>query len=125
MTCLSLGEVYPTCVLPDQITVDGEPAMRNGIESTFNGDVDICNSKFINNRIEQGHRGIKDWYRNMRGFKDIFSALTLCTFLKKSVSILSHKKRREHSTVVYLRLNFKNLTKSSKLSHNAIKIVLI
>ena len=72
-----------TCVLPDQITVDGEAAMHNGVESTFQGAVDIRDSKFMNNRIEQDHRGIKDWYRNMRGFKDIFSALTLCTVFEE------------------------------------------
>ena len=72
-----------TCVLPDQITVDGEVAMSNGINSTFHRAVDIRNSKFMNNRIEQDHRGIKDWYRNMRGFKDIFSALILCTVFEE------------------------------------------
>lgn len=72
-----------TCVLPNQITLDGEQALHNGVNETFHGAVDIRSSKFMNNRIEQDHRGIKDWYRNMRGFKEIFSALTLCTVFEE------------------------------------------
>jgi putative transposase len=72
-----------TCVLPDQITVDKERALANGINHTFHGAVDIRDNKFMNNRLEQDHRGIKDWYRNMRGFKRIFSALVLCTVFEE------------------------------------------
>jgi len=36
------------------------------------------NSKYMNNLLEQDHRDIKSWYRNMKGFKNPFSALTLC-----------------------------------------------
>ena len=71
-------------MLSDQITLDGEQTLHNGVTETFQGAVDIRNSKFMNNRIEQDHRGIKDWYRNMRGFKAIFSALILYTVFEES-----------------------------------------
>ena len=72
-----------TCVLPDQITVDGERALHNGINTVFEGAVDMRNSKYMNNRLEQDHRGTKSWYRNMKGFKNPFSALTLCTVFEE------------------------------------------
>ena len=72
-----------TCVLPDQITLDGETALHNGVNTVFHGAVDVRDSKFMNNRLEQDHRGIKDWYRNMRGFKDLLSALILCTVFEE------------------------------------------
>jgi len=72
-----------TCVLPDQITVDGERALHNAINTVFEGAVDMRNSKYMNNLLEQDHRGTKSWYRNMKGFKNPFSALTLCTVFEE------------------------------------------
>lgn len=57
--------------------------MHNGIETVFEGAVDMRNSKYMNNRIEQDHRGTKSWYRNMKGFKNPFSALTMCTVFEE------------------------------------------
>lgn len=48
------------CVLPDQITLDGKTALHNGVAETSQGAVDIRSCKFMNNRIEQDHRGIKN-----------------------------------------------------------------
>lgn len=72
-----------TCVLPDQITADKKRALANGINHTFRGAVDIRDNKFMNNRLEQAHRGIKAWYRNLRVFKSLFSALVLCTVFEE------------------------------------------
>jgi transposase-like protein len=35
-------------------------------------------SAYLNNRLEQDHRGIKDRYRSMRGFNSIASARRSC-----------------------------------------------
>jgi transposase-like protein len=37
----------------------------------------------MNNCIEQDHRGIKSRLKNMRGFKNIFSALVFCTVFEE------------------------------------------
>ena len=72
-----------TCVLPEQITVDKEPALANGINHVFHGAVTVRDNKFMNNRMEQDHRGVKSWIRDMRGFKNIFSALILLTVFEE------------------------------------------
>ena len=53
----------------------------------------------MNNHIEQDHRGIKSRLKNMRGFKNIFSALVFCTVFEEirqhfSMKGLTRAKRR-------------------------------
>jgi len=72
-----------TGVKPKQITTDKEAALANGIESVFKGEVKHRTSKYMNNRMEQDHRGIKSRLKNMRGFKNIFSALVFCTVFEE------------------------------------------
>jgi putative transposase len=72
-----------TGVRPKQITTDKEAALANGIEDVFKNDVKHLTSKYMNNCIEQDHRGIKSRLKNMRGFKNIFSALVFCTVFEE------------------------------------------
>ena len=72
-----------TDVTPSQVTVDKERALRNGIEKNFGDKTVVRDSKYMNNRMEQDHRGVKDWYRDMRGFKNIFSALISLTVFEE------------------------------------------
>ena len=72
-----------TCVIPEQITVDGEAAMSNAATTVFQGAATVRNCKYKNNLIEQDHRGIKDWIRNKRWFKAPFAALTVCTIFEE------------------------------------------
>lgn len=48
-----------TGITPTQITTDKELALYKAIENTFPKDVKHRDSKYMNNRIEQNHRGIK------------------------------------------------------------------
>lgn len=66
-------------IIPDQITTDKEPALYPAIKNTFGDNIKHRDSKYMNNRIEQDHRGIKSRYKVMKGFKNIFSALIFCT----------------------------------------------
>jgi len=61
------------------VTTDKEPAFYSAIENTFGDYTDHRDNKFMNNLIEQSHRGIKSRTDAMKGFKDIFSALVFCT----------------------------------------------
>ena len=45
-----------------QITTDKEPAFPNAINKAFGDDVKHCDSKYMNNVMEQSHRGIKSRY---------------------------------------------------------------
>lgn len=64
---------------PSQITTDKEKALYPAINNTFTNKTKHRDSKFMNNIIEQDHRGIKSRYKVMKCFKNIFAALTFCT----------------------------------------------
>ena len=69
-----------TCgVYPYIITTDKEPALYQAIENTFGDYTDHRDNKYMNNRIEQDHRGIKSRVKVMKGFKNIFNAQIFCT----------------------------------------------
>ena len=66
-------------IYPYQITTDKEPALYSAIEDTFGDYTDHRDSKFMNNRLEQDHRGIKSRTGVMKGFKNPFKAVVFCT----------------------------------------------
>jgi len=66
-------------IYPEQITTDKEHAFYLVIESVFGDHTDHRDCKFMNNLLEQNHRGIKSRYNVMKGFKDMLCALIFCT----------------------------------------------
>ena len=66
-------------VTPTQITTDKETALYSAITNTFDKSTKHRDSKYMNNRLEQDHRGVKSRYKVMKGFKDFFCALVFCT----------------------------------------------
>ncbi len=66
-------------VYPYQITTDKEPAFYSAVENTFGDYTDHRDIKYLNNCLEQDHRGIKSRTGPMKGFKDIICALIFCT----------------------------------------------
>ena len=68
-----------TNVIPEQITTDKEPALYPAIENQFPAITKHRDSKYMNNRLEQNHRGIKSRYKVMKGFKNPFNAVIFCT----------------------------------------------
>ena len=66
-------------IYPEQITTDKESALYPAIENTFGDYTTHRDNKYMNNRLEQDHRGIKTRTGVMKGFKDIFCALIFCT----------------------------------------------
>ena len=67
-----------TGVHPIQITTDKEPAFPGAIKSALGDDVKHRDSKYMNNRIEQNHRGTKSRTNPMKGFKDSWCAMIFC-----------------------------------------------
>jgi len=53
---------------PDQVTTDGHASYPRAIRETMGNNVQHRTSKYLNNRLEQDHRGIKQRYYPMRGF---------------------------------------------------------
>ncbi len=63
---------------PDRVTTDGHDAYPRAIRETLGDDVAHRCSRYLNNRIEQDHRGIKQRYYPMRGFGSVASATRFC-----------------------------------------------
>ena len=72
-----------TGIYLEHITTDKEPALYLAIENVFLDYTTHRDNKYMNNRIEQDHRGIKSRYGVMKGFKDIFCALRFCTVFEE------------------------------------------
>jgi putative transposase len=65
-------------VTPDRVTTDGHDSYPRAIRTTLGKGVRHRTSAYLNNRLEQDHRGIKGRYRPMRGFKCPRSAARFC-----------------------------------------------
>src|SRR5258708_25033006 len=64
--------------VPDQVTTDGHSSYPRAIRETMGSDVAHRTSKYLNNRLEQDHRGIKQRYYPMRGFGTVEAAARFC-----------------------------------------------
>jgi transposase-like protein len=67
-----------TGVSPARVTTDGHDSYPRAIRSQLGAAVRHRNSQYLNNRIEQDHRGIKSRYGPMRGFGSVSSAARFC-----------------------------------------------
>jgi putative transposase len=67
-----------TGVTPDRVTTDGHDSYPRAIRSELGEGVRHRTSRYLNNIVEQGHRGIKGRYRPMRSFKCPRSAARFC-----------------------------------------------
>jgi putative transposase len=63
---------------PDRVTTDGHGSYPRAIRSILGKRVRHRTSAYLNNRLEQDHRGIKGRIRCMRGFKDHDAAARFC-----------------------------------------------
>ena len=68
-----------TGMTPEQMTSDKERALYPAIKNIFGDNTKHRNSKYMNNVIEQNHRGIKLRYKPIKGFKNILCALIFST----------------------------------------------
>ena len=64
--------------VPDRVTTDGHNSYPRAIRSTLGRWVRHRTSVYLNNRLEQDHRGIKGRIRCMRGFKEHEAADRFC-----------------------------------------------
>jgi putative transposase len=67
-----------TGVIPDRITTDGHDAYPRAIRQVFGNRVVHRTNRYLNNHLEQDHRGIKQRYRPMGGFKQGHTAACFC-----------------------------------------------
>jgi transposase-like protein len=58
-----------TDITPDRVTTDGHDSYPRAIRTMLGEGVQHRTNRYLNNRLEQDHRGIKGRYQPMRGFK--------------------------------------------------------
>jgi transposase-like protein len=63
---------------PNQVTTDGHSSYPRAIRETMGNHVQHRTSKYLNNRLEQDHRGVKQRYYPMRGFGTFEAAARFC-----------------------------------------------
>ncbi len=64
--------------IPDQVTTDGHASYPRAIRETMSSNVQHRTNKYLNNRLEQDHRGIKQRYYPMLGFGSFKAAARFC-----------------------------------------------
>ena len=69
------------------MTTDGHDAYPRAIRETLGPEVQHRTSRYMNNRMEQDHRGIKQRYYPMRGFGSVDAVARFCT---------AHDELRDH-----------------------------
>jgi transposase-like protein len=63
---------------PARVTTDGHDAYPRAIRDALGAEVLHRHNRYLNNRLEQDHRGIKQRYYPMRGFGNVRSAGRFC-----------------------------------------------
>jgi putative transposase len=92
---------------PDRVTTDGHDSYPRSIRTTLGKTVRHRTSRYLNNRLEQDHRGIKARYQPMRGFKCPHSAGRFCRGYDELRNLLRRGTRPyQHVSVNNRRLRF-------------------
>ena len=68
---------------PDRVTTDKHASYQRAIRRIFGRNVLHRTSQYLNNRIEQDHRGVKQRYYPMRGFGSFAGAARFCTVFRE------------------------------------------
>src|SRR4051812_27323402 len=82
-----------TGITPDRVTTDGHDSYPRAIRTELGKGVRYRTSAYLNNRLEQDHRGIKGRYRSMRGFKCPRSAARFCRAYDELRNVLRPRSR--------------------------------
>src|SRR5215210_6921523 len=64
---------------PERVTTDGHDSYPRAIRNTLGRKVEHRTNRYLNNRIEQDHRAVKQRYYPMRGFGSFAGAARFCT----------------------------------------------
>jgi putative transposase len=83
-----------TGVMPDRITTDGHDAYPRAIRNVFGNQVTHRTNRYLNNHLEQDHRGIKQRYRPMGGFQHGDTAARFCRVFDEVRAFLRPQSQR-------------------------------
>src|ERR1700739_3246321 len=91
---------------PARVTTDGHDSYPRTIRTELGEAVRHRTNQYLNNRIEQDHRGIKGRYQPMRGFKDSSSAGRFCRSFDELRNFLRPRSNRnQHVPASHRRLH--------------------
>ena len=76
--CFFKGALEMTEQAPERVTTGGHDSYPRAIRETLGEEVLHRCNPYLNNRIEQDHRGVKQRYYPMRGFGGFDSASRFC-----------------------------------------------
>ena len=79
---------------PERVTTDGHDSSPRAIRETLSSDVLRRTNHYLNNRLKQDHRGIKQRSYPMRGFGSVASAPRFC----RAFDEVRHYFRPRHMT---------------------------
>jgi hypothetical protein len=79
--------------VPEKVTTDGHDAYPRAIRETLGAKVVHRCSRYLNNKIEQDHRGIKGRCHPMRGFGSFRSAARSCSAYDELRDYFRHRTR--------------------------------
>ena len=88
---------------PDRVTTDGHASYPRAIRIVLGKAVQHRTSAYLNNRLEQDHRGIKGRIRCMRGFKSQEAAGRFCREHGELRDLLRPRRRHNLSVSAFLR----------------------
>jgi putative transposase len=91
-----------TGATPDRITTDGHDAYLRAIRTVFGQQVTHRPNRYLNNHVEQGHRGITQRYRPMYRFKQGDSAARFCRLFDESRAFFRPPSRRNQAVPLRL-----------------------
>jgi putative transposase len=83
-----------TGVMPIRITTDGHDAHPRAIRQVFGNQVRHRTNRYLNHHLEQDHRGIKQRYRPMGGFKQGNTAARFCRVFDEVRAFLRPQSQR-------------------------------
>jgi transposase-like protein len=78
---------------PERVTTDGNDAYPRAIRRTLGRKVLHCTSPYLNNRLEQDHRAVKQRYYPMRGFGSFVGAARFCTVFDELCIVFRLRRR--------------------------------
>ena len=85
-------------VTPARVTTDGHDSYPRAIRTTLGEKVKHRTNRYLNNRIEQDHRGIKSRFGPMRGFGNTASAARFCRAHDELRNFLHLRTRHRQNT---------------------------
>jgi putative transposase len=93
--------------IPQQVTTDGHDSYPRAIREVLSTEVEHRNNAYLNRRIEQDHRGIKQRYYPMLGFDAFPSAQRFCrTFEEVRQYFRPRRKRKQFVSLARARQQF-------------------